>query len=263
MKVALCFSGKLGDWDQCTDSILQNIITPLKPDIFLATWDDEDYQSFVQFYKPKRWITFNFKEKKESLDNLIPDTPQQPSAGLAPMLYNMHACNSLRAEYESAIKIKYDLIIRMRPDIMVLEQIKKHEIDDCIKNNTIRLPYFESTNIYNHEEEMAKEFSFSFVYDKASLPDQINDQIAIGSRDSMFKYMTASTKTREAINHLWDEGYPEYMIKVPESVFTTCLKLNNCRYKQLTGTNSFGNIQTILHKDGEQWHTAGHNSIQQ
>ena len=65
MKVALCFSGKLGDWDQCTDSILQNIILPFKPDIFLTTWDDENYQDFVQFYKPKKWITFNFEEKKE------------------------------------------------------------------------------------------------------------------------------------------------------------------------------------------------------
>ena len=70
MKVALCFSGKLGDWKDCTASIIQNIILPLKPDIFLATWDDEDYQHFIQFYKPLKWRTFNFKEKKEAIDNL-------------------------------------------------------------------------------------------------------------------------------------------------------------------------------------------------
>ena len=148
MKVALCISGKLGDWDQCADSILQNIITPLRPDIFLATWDDEDYQNFVQFYKPKKWITFNFKEKKKALNNLIFDVIQQPSAGLVPMLYNIHACNNLRVQHEHTTKTNYDLIIRMRPDVMVLEQIKIHEIRDCIKNNLIRLPYFESTNIY-------------------------------------------------------------------------------------------------------------------
>jgi hypothetical protein len=143
---------------------------------------------------------------------------------------------------------------------MVLEQIKKHEIKDCIKNNLIRLPYFESTNIYNHEEEMAKEFSFSFVYDKASLPEQINDQLAIGPPKAMHKYMTASTQIRQAIHYLWEEGYPEYMIKVPESVLTMHLKLNNCKYKQLTGTNSFGNINTILCKDGKKWRNRGHNS---
>ena len=248
MKSALCFSGKLGGWERCYESIKQNIIAPLSPDIFLATWDNENYQDFIQFYKPKKWRAFNFKEKGRELDSLIFDVAQKPSKGLIPMLYNMHACNDLRVSHERMSKSDYDLIIRMRPDIKILEQIKIHEIKDCIKNNLIRLPYFESSNIYNHEEEVSKEFSFSFVYDQASLPEQINDQIAIGPPKAMGKYMTASTKIREAINYLWDEGYPEYMLKVPESVFTTYLKLNNCRYKQLTGSNSFGNIKTKVER---------------
>ena len=258
MKVALCFSGKLGDWKGCRDSIIDNIITPLKPDIFSSTWCSEDYQGFAQSYKPKRWRVLDVD--KETLDNLTFDCIAKPSPGLAPMLYNMYSCNSLRRNYGRQNNIKYDLIIRLRPDVMVLEQIKKHEIKDCIKNNLIRLPYFESKNIYNHAEEITKEFSFSFVYDKASLPEQVNDQLAVGPPKAMEKYMTASTKIREAINYLWDEGYPEYMIKVPESVFTTYLKLNNCKYKQLTGTNSFGNINTILCKDGKKWRNRGHNS---
>ena len=261
MKVALCFSGKLGDWEFCAESIIQNIIIPLKPDIFLSTWDDEDYQGFVEHYKCKRWRIINLKEKEKVLDNLIFDVVEKPNAGLIPMLYNMHACNSLRVSHEHKSGTSYDLIIRMRPDIMVLEQIKSYEIKDCIKNNLIRLPYFESANIYNHEEEIAKEFSFSFIYDKASLPNQINDQLAIGPPKAMHKYMTASTQIREALLHLWSEGYPSYMTKVPESVFTTHLKLNNCKYRQLTGTNSFGNIKTLLAKDGKTWRNKGHNSI--
>jgi len=35
MKVALCFSGKLGAWKLTRDSIFENVILPLKPDIFL------------------------------------------------------------------------------------------------------------------------------------------------------------------------------------------------------------------------------------
>jgi len=260
MKVALCFSGKLGDWEDCTSSIVENIIKPLKPDIFLSTWESEDYQRFTQFYKPKKWRVFNLDIAQKTFDNFTSDCVSTPSAGLIPMVYNMYACNSLRHSYEKKNKIKYDLIIRLRPDVMVLEQIKKHEIADCVRNNLIRLPYFESTNIYNHEEEMAKEFSFSFVYDKASLPEQINDQLAIGPPEAMHKYMTSSNKIRQAIHYLWEEGYPEYMIKVPESVLTIYLKLNNCKYKQLTGTNSFGNIKTILCKDGKKWRNEGHNS---
>jgi len=246
MKIALCFSGKLDEWQSCTDSVIQNIIGPLKPDIFLSTWDDEDYKHFSNYYKPKKINISNYEETKPAIKNLISDCSQDISPGLLPMLYNMHSCNSLCNSYSKSNKIKYDLIIRLRPDILVLEQIKKHEIEDCIKNKLIRLPYFESNNIYNHEEELKKEFAFSFVYDKASLPNQANDQLAIGPPKEMEKYMCASNKIREAIHFLWDEGYPEYMLKVPESVFTTYLNLNNCRYKQLTGSNNFGNIRTKL-----------------
>ena len=52
------------------------------------------------------------------------------------------------------------------------------------------------------------------------------------------------------------------MIKVPESVMTFFLNLQNCKYKQLTGTNSFGNIKTILCKDGKKWRNKGHNSVE-
>ena len=258
MKVALCFSGKLGDWKECSESIIQNIISPLKPDIFLSTWDDEPYEDFVKFYKPISWQAINFEETMKLLkpENLA----YEPSAGLIPMLAGIKSVNSIFQRHQQLKKKDYDLVIRLRPDVMVLEQIKKHEIKDCLKNKNILLPLFESDNIYDHEEELKKEFSFSFVYDKASLPNQINDQIAIGHPDQMNKYMDSLMSVGMAIKMLWDEGYPEYMIKVPESVMTICLNIQQCRYKQLTGTNSFGNIQTVLCKDGKKWRNKGHNS---
>ena len=258
MKVALCFSGKLGDWKECSESIIQNIISPLKPDIFLSTWDDEPYEDFVKFYKPASWRAINFKETMKLLkpENLA----YEPNAGLIPMLAGIKAVNSIFQRHQQLKKKDYDLVIRLRPDVMVLEQIKKHEIKDCLKNKNILLPLFESDNIYDHEEELKKEFSFSFVYDKASLPNQINDQIAIGHPYQMNKYMDSLMSVGMAIKMLWDEGYPEYMIKVPESVMTICLNIQQCRYKQLTGTNSFGNIQTVLCKDGKKWRNKGHNS---
>lgn len=243
MKIALLFSGKLGAWEECLTSVTENIIWPLKPDIFVSTWEDEPSYDFCNYYKPVKRQILNFEETMKLLKP-INKLPCQPSKGLLPMLANMKAVYKLLKNQ----KTKYDLIIRLRPDIQVLEQIKKHEIQDCIKSNCIRLPLFESVNIYNHEEELKKEFAFSFVNDQAALPDQINDQIAIGAPDQMDKYMTCLDDYVNAINMLWNEGYPEYMIKVPESVLTITLKLKNCKYKQLTGSNRFGNIKTKLIK---------------
>jgi hypothetical protein len=188
--------------------------------------------------------------------------PMQPNPGLIPMLAGMKICNTVYNNYALRKKIDYDLVIRLRPDIQVLEQIKKHELKDCIKNKHIRLPLFESTNIYDHETELKKEFSFSFVNEKASLPNQVNDQFAIGHPDQMNKYMDCLSRISTAIRIMWESGYPEYMIKVPESVITMCLQLQHCKWKQLTGSNSFGNIKTLLFKDGKKWRNKGHNSLQ-
>lgn len=260
MKVALWFSGRLGDWEECLKSITENIIWPLKPDIFVTTWDDQPSYDFCQYYKPVKRQILNFEKAMASLaptDKL----PYQPNKGLIPMLVGIKASNTIFQNYALFKKINYDLVIRIRPDIQVLEKIKPHEIKDCLKNKHIRLPLFESTNIYNHEEEIKKQFSFSFVYDKASLPNQINDQLAIGHPDQMNKYANCLSSVASAIKIMWNEGYPEYMIKVPESVITMCLNLQQCKYKQLTGTNPFGNINTILCKNGKKWRNQGHNSI--
>ena len=247
MNVALCFSGKLDHWEDCCMSILENIIWPLKPDIFVTTWDDQPSYDFCNFYKPVKRRILNFEE---TMDHLGPTDklPCQPGAGLIPMTAGLKILNTMVQDHMAYKKKEYDLIIRLRPDVEVLEQIKVHEIKDCAKNKHIRLPLFESTNIYNHEEELKKEFAFSFVYDKASLPNQINDQIAIGHPDQMNKYMNSIFSISTAIQMLWNEGYPEYMIKVPESVLTTCLNIQQCKYKQLTGSSSFNNILLKLIK---------------
>jgi len=247
LNVALCFSGKLDHWEDCCMSILENIIWPLKPDIFVTTWDDQPSYDFCNFYKPVKRRILNFEE---TMDHLGPTDklPCQPGAGLIPMTAGLKILNTMVQDHMAYKKKEYDLIIRLRPDVEVLEQIKVHEIKDCAKNKHIRLPLFESTNIYNHEEELKKEFAFSFVYDKASLPNQINDQIAIGHPDQMNKYMNSIFSISTAIQMLWNEGYPEYMIKVPESVLTTCLNIQQCKYKQLTGSSSFNNILLKLVK---------------
>ena len=259
IKTALLFSGKLGDWEHCKASIYKNIINKFNPDIFITTWEDENSKSFIEYYKPVAFEALNFEN---TIKLLKPSKlPYEPSAGLIPMLAGMKAAFSLCDQYQITKAKEYNLIIRIRPDIQVLEEISELQIKNCLKSKKILLPLFESDNIYNHEEEIKKEFSFSFVYDKASLPNQVNDQLAIGHPEQMFKYMNSISKVYEAIEKLWNEGYPEYMIKVPESVITICLQLQNCKYSQLKGSNSFGNIKTILCKNGKKWRNMGHNSI--
>ena len=247
MKVALCFSGKLGKWQDSSESIVENIIWPLKPDVFVTTWDDQPSYDFCQYYNPVKRKILNFNETMEYLKPKRP-LAYEPNPGLIPMLAGLKICNTMYNDYAIRRHVDYDLVIRLRPDVQVLEPIKIHEIKDCLKNKHIRLPLFESDNIYNHESELKKEFNFSFVYEKAALPNQINDQLAIGHPEQMHKYMDCLSSLDQAIKIMWQSGYPEYMIKVPESVMTMCLNIRHCKYKQLTGSSNFNNINIKLLK---------------
>ena len=145
-------------------SIMENIIWPLKPDIFVTTWDDQPSYDFCKHYNPVKRNILNFNQVMKlfgSMDKL----DYEPNIGLILHAGGLKACHTLYYNHKLLKKLDYDLIIRLRPDVQVLEPIKIHEKNDCIKNKLIRLPLFESENIYNHEEELKKQFSFSFVYE--------------------------------------------------------------------------------------------------
>ena len=132
MKTALLFSGKLGDWEDSSMSIMENIIWPLKPDIFVTTWDDQPSYDFCKYYNPIKRNILNFNQVMKvigSIDKLDYD----PNPGLIPMLVGLKACHTLYYNYKLLKKLDYDLVIRLRPDVQVLEPIKIHEKNDCAK----------------------------------------------------------------------------------------------------------------------------------
>ena len=135
-KVALCFSGKLGNWEESSMSIVENIIWPLRPDVFVTTWDDQPSYDFCKYYNPVKIKILNFKDTMSYLGP-TEKLPCQPSPGLIPMTAGLKVLNTMVQDYMNYKKKYYDLIIRLRPDIEVNEQIKTHELKDCMKNKMI------------------------------------------------------------------------------------------------------------------------------
>jgi len=244
MKVALCFSGKLGEWERTRDSILENILIPLKPDIFLFTWESEDYNNFIRFYKPLRFSILDYEKYKSQMNY------QSINAwrGLKPMTFGMMKSFGVLKDYIKSSSKEYDLVIRLRPDLEIQDRIKRYEIRDSIDRKHLKLPFYEGLKVYDHEQELKKDIAFSFVYEKAILPDQINDQIAIAPVEVMNKYMNVFYKIEDVMEFMWMDGYPEYMCKVPESILTMFLKMNNIKYSPLTGSSKFGYLKTQLIK---------------
>jgi hypothetical protein len=244
MKVALCFSGKLGEWERTRDSILENILIPLKPDIFLFTWESEDYNNFIRFYKPLRFSILDYEKYKSQMNYQSINAWQ----GLKPMTFGMMKSFGVLKDYIKSSSKEYDLVIRLRPDLEIQDRIKRYEIRDSIDRKHLKLPFYEGLKVYDHEQELKKDIAFSFVYEKAILPDQINDQIAIAPVEVMNKYMNVFYKIEDVMEFMWMDGYPEYMCKVPESILTMFLKMNNIKYSPLTGSSKFSYLKTQLIK---------------
>ena len=244
MKVALCFSGKLGAWEKTKQSITQHVIDPLKPDIFLFTWEGEDYRNFCKYYKPTRFSILDYSDHARKMKSTTIDI----WSGLKPMTFGMKKVFGVLTDYMRLHKKEYDLIIRLRPDLDILDPLKPHELKDAIRRKHIKMPFYEGHKIYDHEEELKKEFAFSFVYEKAILPDQINDQIAVGPIEPMAKYMNCFDKIEEPVDFMWVDGYPDYMCRIPECIITMFLKMYNIKYSALTGNSEFGNLRTKLIK---------------
>lgn len=160
MRVALLISGHLREFKKCFDSINTFLLQKYDCDVFISTWntpgywtpiDDkgiDDYcretgniEEEVSIYNPVSLEIEELSSMEDSFNDLslkILEKGNKKRWGrnknIIGMYYKIWKCNSLRLEAEKLNNIKYDLIIRVRPDIL----IKNLDIENLdIYDNTL------------------------------------------------------------------------------------------------------------------------------
>ena len=127
MRIALCLSGFARSFNTTYKLLLNNLLLPFRPDVFIHTWDRLDrrmnkpvnLQSLQQMYEPKAMkiesypIEFLITEKMEKSG--------RDNNGIMSMFYKTRACNDLKKAHELQHGFKYDCVIRCRFDLR-LEQ---------------------------------------------------------------------------------------------------------------------------------------------
>lgn len=187
MKVALCISGLPRSFKRTSESIYDNIINILKPDIFISTWDfkqtrdkqlqDGNLDEFYDFYEPKAFESeiwtdktneqfFNYSYFKNKYSRYIFNFPQSSGA----MFYKIYKANLLKSSFESINNFKYDLVIRLRSDLLFKNKINLNEVDYAAQSDSIFL-----------RTDTEHDASYSNR-------DWIYDQFAFGSSKSMDAY---------------------------------------------------------------------------
>lgn len=216
MKVALCLSGHLRTFRNTAKSLKDNIIDPLNCDVFIHTWDvlgsptgknpgdvnNQDTQiidimpEIYDLLNPTLISIERQKDKLEELkfktrDIIIPIDEKQfimQHIGLhISMFYSLYMSNNIRKEYEEENQIKYDMIIRCRPDIFLKTKLNLSMFPD---KNKIYVPEI-ATYVENG----------------------INDQMAIGYADVMEYYFNIYNDVENYYRYHYSTVRPEVIIK--------------------------------------------------
>lgn len=183
MKIALCLSGHLRNFEKTYSTLYFHFLNKYDVDIFIHTWDKLGFscafktdntlndtstkiEEVKQLYKPKSIIVEPsdfIEELKSQGDQYAPHLKNEPKhvGHMASMFYKIYACNELKNKYQIETNTKYDWVVRCRPDLFFQNTI---EIPSKNKPHTVWVPR------------------------ALSNVDWYNDQFAIGSPDNMDLY---------------------------------------------------------------------------
>jgi hypothetical protein len=189
MKVALLLSGQFRNGRECYPSIYENLIKHYDVDVFIAYYYEEPditLEELTELYKPK-YIAYEkydgeLIEKFDLTNNFLHYTESTPSS-LCKMWYGNEMVKYVRNEYEKDFNVKYDVVIKCRFDVELLEKVE------------IKLP----------ENQIYIPIGWDHM-------DGVNDTFAYGDSNSMDYYLSAYHSLDGFIN----EGrfiHPEMLLK--------------------------------------------------
>jgi len=168
VKVALCISGQLRDFDECYPSIKKYILDIYHPDIF-ACFDKEDdkvkIKSFINKMNPIATMLSDDKYTK----NVKFELPKNTIL----MFKKIYECNELKKKYEHSNNFKYDVVIRIRPDLIFRSRLPL-ELND---NDSLSIPTYYGKNYMIYFTNMPNFNGYGLC-----------DQLAFGSSRIMDKY---------------------------------------------------------------------------
>jgi hypothetical protein len=161
MRVAVLLSGQMRTFDTVIENLYSNLINPLNADIFISTWDKRGHshdhgttpnvtvQERATHLITREMLTQAYKtnliateiENIEAYEQKMPDELKDIYkngfvwAGLKMLgtcvqqFYKMQRVNQLKLDYENANNFKYDLVIRCRPDNIMVNPLLPRYLD--------------------------------------------------------------------------------------------------------------------------------------
>lgn len=167
-RVAVCLSGKPRNYRQNL-KFMRSFLADSGADVFFHFWESPDQELIVQSLEPKAHVFESPTLAGEALPVKHRErfTTPERDRNVASMLYSISRANELRREYEEKNGFRYDVVVRLRLDFFstsnLTEILARIRAEQGGWERTLYVP------------DMAHSLG-------------INDQIALGSSDTMDAY---------------------------------------------------------------------------
>lgn len=190
-RIALCISGQPRQAKQ-NIAFLKDFIQGLNVDIFCHFNDGDKHKEFIiNELQPKSYLfekSRDFSKEVEEININEKFIKPERDKGSYSMFYSLYKANQLKKEYEQENNFKYDIVVRLRLDILAfttLKQILRHISFIGDLNNKVYIP--------NHHHSVG-----------------INDQIAVGNSEIIDIYSDIYLWLEKArLNEYFN---PEYLL---------------------------------------------------
>lgn len=162
-RVALAFSGHIRDFHLCYDSLQKNLIQPFmdagfEVDIYGVFWNvlghrstgwagTPNFEFFKEKLHPKSLVIEEFNRQafiQRFTTNQWTKRPQlsclTTSGDAASMWYLIYKCLREIENYQSKNGFVYDIICRVRPDLLYDTALDINELDDIMSRDVVYIP---------------------------------------------------------------------------------------------------------------------------
>jgi hypothetical protein len=117
MNIAICLSGSRRTFSKLKQNIELNLINDAK-EVFAVLDEPIDLNTNKSLYFNNQKLYFN------KIDNFFHrKRPETSIENTLQMFYRIYKCNELKSEYEKEENIKFDIVVRARPDLEYFNKI--------------------------------------------------------------------------------------------------------------------------------------------
>jgi hypothetical protein len=194
MKTAICFSGELRSIDKTYSLMKEKLMNRFSNyDIFYHTWSDDPDLSKIHYLEK------DDHTKNISIENRI-TLPERPIydknrrtevfvQGLLRQLYCLKTCNSLKTQYEKENNFVYDVVVRIRPDLLLVNNtcLEKSAESWDMKNYVYTTDH-DDYHGYNDRFYFSNSENMDFLSNRLDLLDMYMDLGGVYHYETFFKF---------------------------------------------------------------------------